>query len=395
MPNPLVELQQYGQSVWYDNIRRSLITSGELEGLIRNDGLLGVTSNPAIFEKAIVGSTDYDEVLPSLTAQELDAKTLYEHLAVGDIQAAADVMKSVYDATQKRDGYLSLEVSPYLARDTAGTIEEAERLWHDVSRPNLMIKVPATPEGIPAIKHLIGQGINVNVTLLFNLAAYEQAAEAYVAGLEDFVAQGGNPAGVASVASFFISRIDAAVDALLTARLKTASSASERSVLRSLQGKVAIANAKLAYQRYKELTRGTRWLSLAAKGAQTQRLLWASTGSKNPAYRDVIYVEELIGPDTVNTVPAATFDAFRDHGRSRASLEEQLEEAHDTIEALDEVGISLPEVTDRLQDDGVTLFVEAFDKLLSSVEQKRQAMLGDTLPAPHPPPPPGHPAERR
>jgi transaldolase/glucose-6-phosphate isomerase len=381
MPNPLVDVQRYGQSLWYDNIRRSLITSGGLQALIDDDGLLGVTSNPAIFEKAIVGSTDYDEALQALEAQhDMDAKTLYEHLAVSDIQAATDVMAPVYRRTNKRDGYVSLEVSPYLAHNTDGTLEEARRLWQDVGRENVMIKVPATPAGIPAIKQLISEGINVNVTLLFHMAPYEAVAEAYISGLEAFVAQGGDPAGVASVASFFISRIDSAIDGLLTARLKTATSGSERSLLRSLLGKVAIANAKLTYQRYKEMYRGTRWQALADKNAQTQRLLWASTSTKNPNYRDVVYVEELIGSDTVDTVPTPTFDAFREHGRPRASLEESLEEAHDTMEALEEVGISMQEVTDKLLAEGVTLFEEAFDKLLSSVEKKRETLLGVALP---------------
>jgi transaldolase/glucose-6-phosphate isomerase len=381
MPNPLVDMQQYGQSIWYDNIRRSLITSGELQGFIAHDGLLGVTSNPAIFEKAIVGSTDYDDALKALEQeQDMDAKGLYEHLAVRDIQMAADVMLPVYNRTNKRDGYVSLEVSPYLARDTQGTLEEARRLWQDVSRANVMIKVPATPEGIPVIQQLISDGINVNVTLLFHLAAYEAVAEAYISGIEALVARGGNPAGVASVASFFISRIDSAIDGAITARLKTATASRERSLLRSLLGKVAIANAKLTYQRYKELVRGARWQALAARGAQTQRLLWASTSTKNPNFRDVIYVEELIGRDTVDTVPAATFDAFRDHGRPRASLEEHLEEAHDTMEVLEEVGVSMKEITDRLLVEGLKLFEEAFDKLLSAVEKKREALLGTIVP---------------
>jgi transaldolase/glucose-6-phosphate isomerase len=380
MPNPLVTLGQYGQSPWYDYIRRSLITSGELQALIDRDGLRGVTSNPAIFEKAIAGSSDYNEALQALEQQQdMDAKALYEHLAVGDIQAATAVMASVYTQSNKRDGYVSLEVSPYLAHDTNGTIEEARRLWHDVGRPNVMIKVPATPAGIPAIKQLISEGMNVNVTLLFHMEAYEAVAEAYIAGLETLVAQGGDPSGVASVASFFISRIDSLVDRLLSERLKSTTSAGQRSLLRSLLGKVAIANAKLTYQRYKDLYRSERWQLLAAKGAQTQRLLWASTGAKNPKYSDVLYVEELIGADTVNTMPSATFEAFRDHGRPRASLEEGLEEAHDAMEALEEVGISLKAVTDTLLDEAVQLFADAFDKLLGAVEKKRQALLGEEL----------------
>jgi len=381
MANPLLDIQQYGQSIWYDNIRRGLITSGELQSLVDNDGLMGVTSNPAIFEKAITGSTDYNEALQALERDhDMDAKALYEHLAVGDIQMATDVMAPVYARTHKRDGYVSLEVSPYLAHDTAGTIAEARRLWQTVSRPNVMIKVPATPAGIPAIKQLISDGINVNVTLLFQMSMYEAVAEAYISGLEAFVAGGGDPSGVASVASFFISRIDSAIDNTIEARLKTAQGAEERMMLRSLLGKVAIANAKLTYQRYKEICRGARWQALAAKQAQTQRLLWASTSTKNPAYRDVIYVEELIGRDTVDTVPTATCDAFRDHGRGRASLEEHLEEAHDAMETLERVGISMPEVADKLLAEAVKLFVDPFDKLLSAVEKKRQALLDNEIP---------------
>ncbi|MBM3224855.1 MAG: bifunctional transaldolase/phosoglucose isomerase, partial [Candidatus Tectomicrobia bacterium] len=381
MANPLLDIKQYGQSIWYDNIRRGLITSGELQSLVDNDGLMGVTSNPAIFEKAITGSTDYNEAIQALEQDhDMDAKALYEHLAIGDIQMAADVMAPVYASSNKRDGYVSLEVSPYLAHDTAGTIEEARRLWQAVSRPNVMIKVPATPAGVPAIQQLISDGINVNVTLLFQLSMYEAVAEAYVSGVEAFVASGGDPSGVASVASFFISRIDSAVDGALEARLKTAQSASERMMLRSLLGKIAIANAKLTYQRYKEIYRSARWQALAAKNPQTQRLLWASTSTKNPQYRDVIYVEELIGPDTVDTVPTATFDAFRDHGRPRASLEEHLEEAHDAIETLERVGISLPSIADKLLEEAVKLFVDPFDKLLSAVEKKRQALLANEIP---------------
>jgi len=378
--NPLQVLSEYGQSVWLDYIRRGLITSGELKRLVDEDGLRGVTSNPSIFEKAIAGSTDYNAALQALEQQrDLDAKALYELLAVGDIQEAADVLLPVYQQTRQRDGYVSLEVSPYLAHDTAGTIAEARRLWQAVARHNVMIKVPATPAGIPAIRQLIGESININVTLLFSLAAYEAVAEAYFSGLEALVARGGDPSGVASVASFFISRIDSAIDAQATARLKTASSAGERGLLQSLLGKVAIANARLTYQRYQDLYHGARWQALAIKGAQTQRLLWASTSTKNPNYRDVLYVEELIGSDTVNTIPAATFDAFRDHGRPRASLQEHLAEARDTIEALQQSRISLQETTDTLLDEGVKLFAEAFDKLLSAMEKKRQALLGPQL----------------
>jgi transaldolase / glucose-6-phosphate isomerase len=377
MENRLRALQIFGQSVWLDYIRRSLITSGELRRLIDEDGLRGVTSNPAIFEKAVAGSADYREILEIPGARALDAKALYEKLAVRDIQDAADTLRPVYEETSKRDGYVSLEVSPFLAHDLAGTLNEAQRLWRAVGRANLMIKIPATPQGIPAIHQLISEGINVNVTLLFAQETYEQVAEAYIAGLEKLVARGGDPKCVASVASFFISRIDTAIDALIATRLEATTNAREQSFLRGLTGKAAIANAKLTYQRYQELFGSPRWQALAGQGAQTQRLLWASTGAKNPNYRDVLYVEELIGPDTVNTIPPATFDAFRDHGRPRASLTADLESACDTMAMLAEAGISMKEVTQQLLSEGVQLFSDAFDKLLKAVEkQSKEAGAG-------------------
>lgn len=378
--NPLQALQNYGQSVWLDYIRRSLITSGELQRLVKEDGLRGVTSNPAIFEKAIAGSTDYDKALNIIEQRgDTDAMSLYEKLAIADIQNVADILLPVYEQTKGRDGYVSLEVSPYLAHDTQGTIAEARRLWQAVGWRNLMIKVPATPSGIGAIRQLISEGINVNVTLLFSQETYERVADAYIAGLEAFAAQGGDVSQVASVASFFISRIDSAIDAIATDRLKTAQSSSDQASLRSIIGKVAIANAKLTYQRYQEIYQSARWQALADKGAQTQRLLWASTGTKNPNYSDVLYVEELIGEDTVNTIPPATFEAFRKHGQPRESLKEHLEEAHDVMETLKRVNISMQDVTDRLLAEGVQLFIQAFDKLLSAVEKKREAVLGTAL----------------
>lgn len=371
--NPLVALQEYGQSVWLDFIRRSLITSGELQRLIDEDGLRGVTSNPAIFEKAIAGSSDYTDFLKALDSENLEAEPLYERLAIRDIKDTADILNPLYQATNYKDGYISLEVSPYLARDTEGTLAAARRLWAEVNRPNLMVKVPATPEGVPAIEQLISEGININVTLLFSQAAYEAVANAYLNGLEKFAAAGGDLRRVASVASFFISRIDSAIDGIITSRIKNSGSLSEQGLLRSLLGKVAIANAKLTYQRYKELFSGPRWERLADQGAQVQRVLWASTSTKNPNYRDVIYVEELIGADTVNTIPPATFDAFRDHGKLRLSIEEDIESAHDTMETLERVGISMQEVTDKLLDDGVKIFNDAFEKLLTVMDRKGQA----------------------
>ena len=377
LENPLRALQVFGQSVWLDYIRRSLITSGELRRLIDEDGLRGVTSNPAIFEKAITGSSDYRAILEQPEARTPDPKTIYERLAVQDIQDAADALRAIYDETSRRDGYVSLEVSPLLAYDTAATLDEARRLWRAVGRDNLMIKVPATPQGIVATHELIGEGINVNVTLLFAQDSYEQVAEAYITGLEAYAARRGDLSRLASIASFFISRIDTAVDNLAAARIQAGTNAQETSLLRGLTGKVAIANAKLTYQRYRELFSGPRWQALSSQGAQTQRLLWASTGTKNPVYRDVIYIEELIGPDTVNTIPPSTFDAFRDHGRPRASLTEEVESAADTMAGLAEVGISMKDVTDRLLVEGLQLFSDAFSKLLKAVEkQTRQAGAG-------------------
>src|ERR1700730_16601715 len=369
--NPLQELHKYGQSVWLDYIRRSLITSGELKRLIQEDGLGGVTSNPAIFEKAITGSTDYADALLELQKRkDLDAVAIYEILAIKDIQDAADTLRPVYERTNKRDCYVSLEVSPFLAHDTEGTINDARRLWRAVQRPNLMVKVPATDEGIPAIQQLIGEGININVTLLFAQQMYEKVALAYIAGLKKYVSSGGDPSHVASVASFFISRIDSMIDTMLKAMLKAASDPKEQALLRSLMGKVAIANGKLTYQRYKELFSGPAWAELAKKNAETQRVLWASTSTKDPTYSDVLYIEELIGPDTVNTIPPATFDAFRDHGKPKASLEADIDAAQDTMDTLEAVGISMKKVTDDLVAQAVKLFAEPFDKLLNAVDAK-------------------------
>lgn len=369
--NAIRELSKYGQSPWLDYIRRSLISSGELKRLIDEDGLGGVTSNPAIFEKAITGSTDYTDALIELQKRkDLDAMGVYEILAIKDIQDAADTLRVVYDRTKKRDGYVSLEVSPFLAKDTQGTIKDARRLWKAVNRPNLMVKIPATVEGIPAIQQCISEGININVTLLFAQEMYEKVARCYIAGLKTFAASGGDVSHVASVASFFISRIDGMVDSILKAKIKASSDPKEQALLKSLMGKVAIANAKLAYQLYKEIYSEAEWTDLAKKGAQTQRLLWASTSTKDPSYSDVLYVEELIGPDTVDTIPPATFDAFRDHGKPKASLEADLDAAQDTMETLDKVGISMKQVTDDLVTQAVKLFAEPFDKLLNTVDAK-------------------------
>src|SRR5579871_4915735 len=382
MANPLIEVQKFGQSIWYDNIRRGLITSGELMSMVDHDGLLGVTSNPAIFTAAITGSPDYDQPLKAHVAQKVGtAVAIYEKLAMEDIQLAADVLYSVYLRTNRIDGYVSFEVSPYLANDTEGTLKEARRLHAALGRENVLIKVPATPAGIPAIQTLIGEGIGVNVTLLFAVEAYEKVANAYMTGLEHYAAKGGDLSKVASVASFFISRIDSLIDDKIAGpgqMLDTTKDSRRREQLKKLVGKIAIANAKLAYARYKEISSSDRWKALAAKKAMPQRLLWASTSTKNPKYPKTLYVDELIAAETVNTVPADTFVAFREQGKARPSLTENwaesLEQARETLATLEEVGISMKEVTDTLLADAVKKFSDPFDKLLASVEQKRQAL---------------------
>jgi transaldolase/glucose-6-phosphate isomerase len=363
--NPLKGLLAYGQSPWMDYIRRDLLTGGGLKKFIAEDGLRGQTSNPTIFEKAIHGSTLYNDILNSPEAKSLNAKQLYEKIAIRDVQDACDIFRPVYDETKHRDGYVSLEVSPYLANDTNGTIEEARRLWKAVNRPNVMIKVPATPEGVPAIRQLLEEGLNINITLLFAQSAYEKVAEAFIAALEARAAKGQPINQIASVASFFVSRIDSLIDGKIDAMLKTAAG-DAKTLLESLHGTIAIANAKLTYKKYQELFGGPRWKALAAKGAQTQRLLWASTSTKNPKYRDVLYVEELIGADTVDTIPPATFDAFRDHGKLRPSLTEDVPGAARHMENLARAGISMKEVTEQLVADGVRLFAEAFKTLLEA-----------------------------
>jgi len=371
--NPLKELLNFGQSMWLDYIRRDLLTTGKLKAMIADDGLRGMTSNPSIFEKAIGESSLYDDMLKSLAAQPgLDAKSRYEQIAIRDIQDAADILKPVYESSKFHDGYVSLEVSPLLALETEKTLEEARRLWKTVNRPNVMIKVPGTAEGIPAIRQLIGEGININVTLLFAQDVYEKVAEAYIGGLEDLAKRGGDLKKMASVASFFISRIDTLVDSRIDDKLKNTTDAQQQTLLKSLKGKVAIANGKLTYQRYQTIFSGPRWEALASKGAQTQRVLWASTSTKNPEYRDVMYVEELIGPNTVDTMPPATVDAFRDHGRLRNSLMENVAGSKKVMDDLEKAGISMKEVTTKLTTDGVKLFADAFNKLIAVVEKSVQ-----------------------
>jgi transaldolase len=368
-PNPLRQLSALGQSIWLDYIRRQMIDSGELKKLIDEDGLKGVTSNPAIFQKAIGGSRDYDEAIRTLTLAGAAIETIYQALTVDDVQRAADLFRPLYDRLEGKDGFVSLEVNPHLARDTQGTIVEARRLWQALARPNVLIKVPATREGLPAIRQLIAEGVNVNVTLLFGLPRYREVAGAYIAGLEDRVAQGRPVGRVASVASFFLSRIDV----LLDPRLEKLAAAGD------LIGQVAIASAKTAYTIYREIFESERFQKLARQGARPQRLLWASTSTKNPAYPDLKYVEPLIGPDTVNTLPPETLAAYRDHGNPLSRLAEGVDRAAGYLQRLAELGIDLDQATQQLEDEGVEKFNQPFDSLMATLKDKRREVLAGVV----------------
>ena len=357
----LHELSDHGQAVWLDYIQRSFTRDGSLQALI-DSGVHGVTSNPSIFEKAIAGSSDYDDDIARLAREGASAEEIYDALTHDDIRQAADLFRPLYEETRAQDGYISMEVSPRLANDTEGTIAEARRLFAALGRPNIMIKIPATPAGIPAITEVIASGVNVNVTLIFSLAQYEAAADAYLAGLEKRLAEGGNLSRIASVASFFVSRVDTAADAAL-----------EASGTRDLQGRIAVDNARLAYVRFREIVHTRHWEKLAKAGAQLQRPLWASTGTKNPAYTDTLYVDSLVGPHTVNTLPPATLDAFLDHGQTAPSLETDVAGARDRIRALADRGIDFDAILHRLLDEGVDAFAQAFENLMESIEEKRNA----------------------
>lgn len=365
----LHDLHALGQSVWLDYIRRGILDNGELEEMIRRYDLRGITSNPSIFQQAIGESDDYDDAFDQLAAGQAAGSEAYEQLAVDDISRACDLFRGVYDESGGTDGFVSLEVSPELAHDEAGTLAEARRLWQAVNRPNLMIKVPGTDAGLPVIEQLLSEGLNVNITLLFSVQNHEQVMEAFLRGLERRH-QAGQPLDrVASVASFFVSRVDGAVDGQLN-KLAEAAEGAEKERILGLRGKAAVANAKLAYRRFQEIFSGDRWEKLAAAGAQVQRPLWASTSTKNPDYRDVIYVEELIGPHTVNTMPLATVEAFADHGAAKVTVDHDVDAAAAHIAALREVGIDLDQVTDELQRDGVEKFAKSFRDLLQSVDTK-------------------------
>jgi len=358
--NNVKQIHDFGQSIWLDFIDREIIASGKLQKLIDEDGVRGVTSNPAIFEKAITGSSDYDNDIRELSATTEDNEELFFGLAISDIQQATALFKGVYDESNKVDGYVSLEVSPFLALDTEGTAKQAEELWKKVDRENVMIKIPGTKPGLAAIQQSIAKGININVTLLFGLERYEEVTEAYISGLEEHLAAGHKIGHIASVASFFLSRIDVIVDPLLEAKGEKA-----------LIGEVAIASAKKAYEIYKRVFSTERWQKLAAEGAQPQRLLWASTGSKNPAFKDTKYVEALIGPDTVDTVPLETVEAFRDHGIAANTLETGLDEATATLAKLKDLGIDLDAITQQLEDEGIEKFNKPFEKLLKAIEDQK------------------------
>ena len=368
--NQIEQARRLGQSVWYDDMRRGLLVSGELKNLI-DLGVSGLTSNPTIFEKAIAGSNDYDQALTGPSLAGKDAREVYEDLTLYDIRAAADLLRPVFDRTGGEDGYASLEPNPDIAYDTAATIAEARRLFAALNRPNVMIKVPATSEGMPAVRQLISEGINVNITLIFSLEAYRQAREAYICGLEHLARRGGGTVSkVASVASFFVSRVDTAVDTLLEKRIRQG-----HEELKPLLGKAAVANSRLAYQAFKNTFASMRFSELENRGARVQRVLWASTSTKNPAYPDLLYVEPLIGRHTINTMPGATLAAFLDHGRVSATLEQDMEGAERALQALDAAGISMEQVTARLLADGVRSFSDSSHKLLASVEEKRARLL--------------------
>jgi transaldolase len=373
MTNPLRELEALGQSVWLDDIDRRQLRSGLFERLINEDGLRGATGNPTIFEHAIDHDTAYDDQMRQLIGQGKDAQTIYETLAMTDVRQVADLLRPVYDRTEGQDGFVSIEVSPYLAQDTEGTLAEVRRFWDSIDRPNLMVKIPSTPAGIPAIRQAIASGININITLIFSIDNYRQVAEAYFGALEERLAKGQDISRIASVASFFISRVDVLVDNLLEDKIKAVGASAQQQELKGLEGKAAIANARLAYQEFKRLFSGPRFAALRQRGARVQRPLWASTSTKNPAYRDVLYVEELIGPETVNTMPLATINSFHDHGRVRLSIEDQLPEANAQLAALEQAGIRYDQLTLQLQEQGVQKFTDSFHTLFQCINRKRKA----------------------
>ncbi len=374
MTNPLLQLKALGQSVWYDNIDRAQLVSGQFQRLMDEDGIVGVTANPTIFQKSISHGNAYDEHMYQLIREGRSTSEIYEALVIQDIRTVADLLRPIYDSTNRQDGFVSLEVSPDLAHDTEGTISEVRRFWKIVDRPNLMIKIPGTPEGIPAIRQSLSEGININITLIFSIENYLQVADAYLSALEERNGEGKDISHIASVASFFVSRVDTLVDKLLEDQVKATSDSARQQKLKSLEGKAAIANARLVYQEFKRIFSTPRFESLKHARAHVQRPLWASTSTKNPAYRDVLYAEELIGPNTVDTMPLETIQNFRDHGRVRYSIEDNIPQARAELAALEEVGIHYDQVTQQLQDEGVQKFADSFHELFKGIEAKRQAL---------------------
>jgi transaldolase len=374
LTNALLELEALGQSVWLDDIDREHLRSGLFEQLITQDGLSGATGNPTIFEHSIDHGTAYDEQIRQLIAQGKDAQAIYENLAMTDVRQVADLLRPTYESTSGQDGFVSIEVSPYLAHNTESTLGEVRRFWQSIDRPNLMVKIPSTPAGIPAIRQALAEGININITLIFSIENYLQVAQAYLDALEERLAAGQDISRIASVASFFVSRLDVLVDQLLVNQIKASNDLARQQKLKALQGKAAIANARLANQEFNRLFSGPRFVTLKQHGARVQRPLWASTSTKNPAYRDVLYVEELIGPETVNTMPLTTIDSFREHGGVRLSLEEHLVEAQAELAALEQAGIHYSQVTRQLQEEGVQKFIDSFQKLFACLDKKRQVL---------------------
>jgi transaldolase len=374
MANPLKEIQTQGQSVWYDNIDRSQLASGEFKRMLDEDGILGVTANPTIFEKSISAGHAYDDQMTQLIKEGKSTNEIYEALVITDIRTVADLLRPIYDSTTRKDGYVSLEVSPDLANDTAATIAEAKRFWLLVDRPNLMIKIPATPAGIPAIFEVLRSGINVNVTLIFSLNAYRDVTDAYIRALEDRHGRGEDVSNIASVASFFVSRVDTLVDPLIEKKISAASTEAEKEQLKNLEGKAAISNARIVYQDFKRIFNSPRFETLKKAGAHVQRPLWASTSTKNPAYRDTMYAEELIGPDTVDTMPLETIQKFADHGKVRTSIEDDIPGAQATLDTLEKIGIHYDQVTQQLLDEGVEKFSTSFHQLFAGIDKKKGAI---------------------
>ncbi len=379
MTNPLLELKTLGQSIWLDDIDRGQQRSGLFQRLIDEDGITGATGNPTIFEHSISNDTAYDEQMQQLIAEGKSAKDIYETLAMTDVKTVAGMLRPIYDRTNGQDGFVSIEVSPYLAHDTEATLTEVRRFWRAIDRPNLMVKIPSTPAGIPAIRQALSEGININITLIFSIDNYRQVVEAYLSALEERRANGKDITRIASVASFFVSRVDVLVDTLLEDKIKATSAYNEQQQLQALQGKIAIANARLVYQEFKQLFLGPRFEALQQQGARVQRPLWASTSTKNPAYRDILYAEELIGPNTVDTMTLKTIESFGDHGKAQRSVEDNILQARAELANLESLGISYNQVTQQLQDEGVQRFADSFHNLFACIEDKRKKLKKQNL----------------